>query len=60
MNFLTKRIGLIWFGILSTIEGLLNTVIYLLFLERVIKPLDLSLPFYFNYFKVRFEPEHDD
>ena len=53
-----KRLGLICFGILSTLEGFGNTLIYLLFLENKIKPLDFSLPFYFNYFKVNYEQKN--
>lgn len=57
MNFLKKRFGLICFGALSILEGFGNTLIYLLFLERLVNPIDISIPFYFNYFKVNYEQD---
>lgn len=49
MNFLLKRFGLIVFGLLSILEAVLNTVLYVTFLDKIIPAFDFSFPFYFNY-----------
>jgi hypothetical protein len=44
-----ERIGLLLYGILSTIEGVLNTLLYITFLDKVFGVFDFSLPVYFWY-----------
>jgi len=49
VNYLLKRIGLILYGLLSIMESVANTSLYISHLDAIRKPFDLSLPFYFWY-----------
>lgn len=49
MGFLIKRFGLVVFGLLSIVEGVLNTLLYVTILDKLIKPFDFAFPFYFTY-----------
>jgi len=49
MNYLLKRMGLIVYGLLSTVESVGNTLIYLCHLDVFRKPFDFAMPFYFWY-----------
>jgi hypothetical protein len=46
MYYLKNRVGLIIYGILSMVEGLLNTLLYITHLDKI-KVVDISMPFYF-------------
>jgi hypothetical protein len=48
---ISKRVGLLLFATLTILEGLVNSVIYLLFLENIVGVADFALPFYFKWFK---------
>lgn len=48
-RFIIERIGLILYGLLSTVESMFNLFLYITFLSGIIKPLDISIPFYFNF-----------
>lgn len=41
-----NRIGLILYGLFSAVEGLLNTILYVFYLDKF-KVFDFSMPFYF-------------
>jgi len=49
MNFIAKRIGLALYALLSIVESLINLILYLTFLDKIIKPIDWAFPFYFTY-----------
>jgi len=49
MRFLLKRVGLILYGILTIIEGIVNTVLYLTLLDTVLGAVDWAFPAYFKY-----------
>lgn len=47
MNFLLKRLGLLLYGFASLLESILNIVLYVTFLDNLVKVFDFSIPFYF-------------
>tara|TARA_R100001079_G_C4428006_1_gene142792 strand:+ start:163 stop:375 length:213 start_codon:yes stop_codon:yes gene_type:complete len=47
MNYLIKRLGLFVYSIVSILESLANSVIYVTHLDVFIKPVDWAMPFYF-------------
>ena len=49
MTYLIKRIGLFIYGILSIIESVVNTLLYISHLDLCRKPIDMAMPFYFWY-----------
>ena len=49
MNYLIKRIGLFIYGLLSIIESVANTLLYIAHLDVLREPFDWALPFYFWY-----------
>jgi hypothetical protein len=49
MRYLTKRIGLILFAVLSILEGFLNLAFYVSHLDVILPPVDIALPFHFWY-----------
>jgi len=49
VNYLIKRIGLVFYGLLSIIESVGNTVLYVMHFDLIRKPFDMALPFYFWY-----------
>ena len=49
MNYLIKRIGLFIYGILSIIESVANTILYIAHIDVLREPFDWALPFCFWY-----------
>ncbi len=49
MNYIVKRIGLLTYGLLSTLESVANVAIYITHTDFIIKPVDWAVPFYFWY-----------
>jgi len=49
MNYLLKRIGLLIYGLVSIVESVANTFLYISHADLFRKPFDLALPFYFWY-----------
>tara|TARA_R100000963_G_C4644005_1_gene107794 strand:- start:1389 stop:1601 length:213 start_codon:yes stop_codon:yes gene_type:complete len=49
MNFITKRLGLLVYGVISIFESVINTLLYLTLLDTLFKPIDWAFPFYFKY-----------
>jgi hypothetical protein len=49
IRLILERIGLILYGLLSTFESVFNLILYITCLSGIIKPLDISVPFYFNF-----------
>jgi len=49
MNYLIKRVGLFIYGILSIIESVVNTLLYISHIDLCRKPFDMAMPFYFWY-----------
>jgi hypothetical protein len=49
MNYLLKRIGLLIYGLVSIVESVANTLLYVSHFDAIRKPFDLALPFYFWY-----------
>jgi hypothetical protein len=43
---LKMRLGLLIYGGLSVLEGILNSILYLTFLDKIMPVADFSLPFY--------------
>ena len=52
-----KRIALILFGLTSILEGIVNTFLYLTFLDKYIPAADWALPLYINTIKIRHEDD---
>ena len=50
MSYLVKRLGLLFYGLLSVVEAVANFSLYITHLDVIIKPLDFALPFHFWYF----------
>ena len=49
MNYLVKRIGLLIYGVVSILESVANTLLYISHFDLCRKPFDLAMPFYFWY-----------
>jgi hypothetical protein len=49
MSYLIKRVGLFIYGILSIIESVVNTLLYISHIDLCRKPFDMAMPFYFWY-----------
>jgi len=49
MSYLIKRVGLFIYGILSIIESVVNTILYISHIDLCRKPFDMAMPFYFWY-----------
>jgi len=47
MNYLIKRIGLLGYGLVSTLESLVNLILYTSHMDFLVKPVDWGMPFYF-------------
>lgn len=48
---IAKRIGLLYYGLLSILESVWNLIVYIFFLDEISKNLvaDFSVPAYFSY-----------
>ena len=49
MGYVIKRTGLLLYGIISIIESVGNTLLYVSHLDLCRKPFDMAMPFYFWY-----------
>tara|TARA_R110002094_G_scaffold1901_3_gene7992 strand:+ start:1752 stop:1916 length:165 start_codon:yes stop_codon:yes gene_type:complete len=47
-----KRLALITFGVLTIVEGVVNTALYLTFLDKILPVADFAIPVYIKMVKV--------
>lgn len=45
--FILQRLGLWMYGFASLLESVLNIILYITFIDNLVKVFDFSIPFYF-------------